>query len=260
MTHNTKSPSPHPVWAFGVCGLPRCGRAATSSSRRSVSRTAARPWDGLFTSVAPEPALGGERGSLPAHLVRRGDGASWVLLDAWGLPASPCSSRSPRVARAFGVTRRELNLAHRRSRAPWLLSRFRAPRAAESALSKLSHSSRGASRLHRRSRAQRLLNDLVEIQSASESLKPYVPRGVRPQEGPRRSRETYVARLPPRWHRLSLSGTAKRRRERPRKPSSPQSERQTRRRGYWNNTRARVGLSRRIAKVRERLSNRICLA
>jgi hypothetical protein len=34
---------------------------------------------------------------------------------AWGLPASPCSSRSRRVARGLGATRRELELAHRRS-------------------------------------------------------------------------------------------------------------------------------------------------
>jgi hypothetical protein len=45
-------------------------------------------------------------------------------------------------ARLWGP-QRELDLAHRRSRGPPLLSRFRARRAAESTLSKLRHSCRG---------------------------------------------------------------------------------------------------------------------
>ena len=78
----------------------------------------------LFTSVAAGPAVGGWARVAPAHLACRGDGAWWVLLDAWGLAASRCSSRSLRVARGSGVTRRELDLAHRRSRAPRLLDTF----------------------------------------------------------------------------------------------------------------------------------------
>jgi len=38
----------------------------------------------------------------PAPRVRRGDGGLWVPLGVWGLAASPCSSCSPWVARAFG--------------------------------------------------------------------------------------------------------------------------------------------------------------
>jgi len=50
--------------------------------------------------------------------------ASWVPWGAWGLSASSCSSRSRGGRAAFSATRRELNLAHRRRRAPRLLGRF----------------------------------------------------------------------------------------------------------------------------------------
>ena len=45
--------------------------------------------------VAAEPALGGERGSLPRTLGILGDGASWVPLVVVGPSASLCSSRWP---------------------------------------------------------------------------------------------------------------------------------------------------------------------
>jgi len=46
-------------------GLPRCGRACTSPSMRSVSRTAVRPCNGGARLVVAGLAFGGERGSLP---------------------------------------------------------------------------------------------------------------------------------------------------------------------------------------------------
>ena len=70
-------------------GLPLCGRECTSSLRRSFARTGVRPCNGSARRVAAV---------APAHWVRQGDGASWVPRDAWGLAASPCRSRSRRVA------------------------------------------------------------------------------------------------------------------------------------------------------------------
>ena len=49
--------------------------------------------DGPWRLVAAEPALGGERGSLPQALGIMGDGASWVPLVVVGPSASSCSSR-----------------------------------------------------------------------------------------------------------------------------------------------------------------------
>ena len=71
--------------------------------------------------VAAGPALGGERGSLPRTVWSFGDGCLMGAAGSVGPAGVTLRFAIARRARGSWATVRELNLAPRRRRAPWLL-------------------------------------------------------------------------------------------------------------------------------------------
>jgi hypothetical protein len=87
--------------------------------RRSLRRHCS--FETRCTACRREARLQRRARVAPAHAERVGDGASWVPLVVVGPPAVTLRFALARGTRGFFTTRRELNLAHRRMRAPWLL-------------------------------------------------------------------------------------------------------------------------------------------